>query len=145
MEPKQSQKGKKRGKMAFYGMPLIFGVFLFSPFHPAKAAILFQNDEFATVESSNLVINSDDESSGDLIIQFGQTLGETLMWNSVSSRFEFSDDLDLTGNQLTTFRVENAAAMPGGAGGLGAGGIGRVVELTATDSVAPGCTGPSCS
>jgi hypothetical protein len=112
---------------------------------PASATILFQNDDFATVESNSILLNSDNESSNDIIIQFGAALGKTIRWSISNSRFEISDNLDLTNNQLTTARVENVAAMPGGAGGLGAGGTGRIVELTAIDNVAPGCTPTACT
>ncbi len=126
------------------GLTVFLGIMLAQPL-VANAAILFQNDSFATVESDSMVINSDNESSGNIIMQFGQTLGEYLQWNSSNTRFELSDDLDLGSNQLTSARMENVSALPGGAGGLGVGGTGRVVELTATDTVAPGCTVlPNC-
>ncbi|MBN2087194.1 hypothetical protein JW758_02500 [Candidatus Peregrinibacteria bacterium] len=41
--------------------------------------------------------------------------------------------------------IENVSALPGGAGGLGAGGEGRLVILDTTDSTAPGCTSTPCS
>ncbi|MBU0667656.1 hypothetical protein KJ951_03730 [Patescibacteria group bacterium] len=111
----------------------------------ANASILFQDDSFYDVDSSGLLLDFLDQASGDIVIQFGQTLAETLKWSSANSRFELSDDLDLTNNQLTTARMENVSAMPGGGGGLGAAGTGRLVQLTTTDSIAPGCTGPSCT
>lgn len=111
----------------------------------ARATILFQNDDFATVESNSILLNSDNEASSDIVIQFGAALGKTIRWSILNSRFEISDNLDLTNNQLTTARVENVAAMPGGAGGLGSGGTGRIVELTAIDNVAPGCTPTACT
>ena len=111
----------------------------------ADAKIVFQNDDFDTVFSDGLILDFDDQATGDIIIQFGSLLGETLRWSAANSRFELSGDLDLGNNQLTTARVENVAALPGGGAGLGAGGIGRIVELTVTDSTAPGCTiVPNC-
>ncbi len=127
------------------GLTVFLGIILALP-QVAECAILFQNDSFATVESDSMVINSDNESSGNIILQFGQTLGEYLQWNSSNTRFELSDDLDIGSNQLTSARMENVSALPGGAGGLGAGGTGRIVQLTATDSTAPGCTvSPYCT
>lgn len=108
-------------------------------------AILFQDDTFGTVESDSLVIDSNNNNAGNIILQFGTTLAKTLLYSQSNSRFEFNANLDLSNYQLSTARVENVAAMPGGAGGLGAGGTGRIVELTVTDSIAPGCTGPSCT
>jgi len=106
--------------------------------------IVFQDDTFATINSDNLIIDNNDTNAGNIAVQFGKTLSKTLLYSQSNSRFELNAGLDLNNFQLSTARVENVAAMPGGAGGLGAGGTGRIVELTATDSIAPGCTGPSC-
>jgi|GEM_PF-2222914 len=110
----------------------------------ARAAILFQDDNFGTVDSDNLVIDSNNTNGGNIVLQFGTTLAKTLLYSQANSRFEFNANVDLTNNQLSTARMENVAALPGGAGGLGAGGKGRLVQLTATDSVAPGCISPTC-
>ena len=117
---------------------------------PAHAAtILFQDDNFGTVDSDNLVIDNNDSNGGNIILQFGTTLAKTLLYSQSNSRFEVNASLDLGNNQLSTARVENVTGpspgLPGGAGGLGAGGIGRIVHLSGTDAVAPGCTGPSCT
>jgi hypothetical protein len=117
--------------------------FYFAP--SANAAILFQNEDFAAIPSSSIILNGDDESSGDILIQFGLTLGEALKWSASNTRFEFTNNLDLTNHQLSSVRIENVTAMPGGAVGLGSGGTGRIVELTVTDTTAPGCTvSPFC-
>lgn len=107
-------------------------------------SILFQNDTFETVESSGVLIDSDN-TGGDLTLQFGATLGKYIKWSTGNTRFEINGNVDMGNNQISTFRVENVASMPGGAGGLTASDKGRIVELTAIDSTAPGCTGPSCS
>jgi|GEM_PF-3343587 len=111
----------------------------------AHAAILFQNDDFTTIESSNLLINSDNETGGNMSIQFGSAINETITWDNSLTRFVFSDDIDINNNEVFQFRAENTAALPGGAGGLGLTAKGRIVELTSTDSIAPGCTSPSCT
>ncbi|MCA9373637.1 MAG: hypothetical protein R3B71_03825 [Candidatus Gracilibacteria bacterium] len=113
-------------------------------FHQTNAAILFQDDSFADVESGGLVLDFLDQATGNITIQFGSTLGEFIQWNATDLRFEISDDIDLNSNQIVEARVENVTAMPGGALGLGVGGTGRIVQLTAVDSIAPGCTGPNC-
>lgn len=108
----------------------------------ADARILFQDDSFSDVESDGIIIDAIGDASGDIIIQFGSLIGETLAWSASNNRFELSDDLDLGGNQLTTARFENVASLPT----LGAGDIGRVVQLTAIDSAATGCTtSPFCN
>lgn len=114
--------------------------------HPlsANAVILFQNDTTATFPGSNLLINSSDHS-GDIIIQFGSALGESIRWSDADGWFEVSNNLSLSSNQLLEFRLHNASSLPGGAGGPGAGAIGQIVQLTSTDSTAPGCTVSSCA
>ncbi|MGL5830926.1 MAG: choice-of-anchor Q domain-containing protein, partial [Candidatus Altimarinota bacterium] len=106
--------------------------------------ILFQNDDFATVYSDSLVINSDDQAAGDISVKFGNTIAESLTWDVSESEFNLSAGLDLNSNQLTSFRTENATAFPGGAPGLGGGGTGRLIMLTSSDNVAPGCTPTPC-
>ncbi len=111
----------------------------------ASANILFQDDNFATVYSGGILINSNDSYSGDIAIQFGSALGKSIAWSAANTRFEINAGLDMGNYELSTARVENVAALPGGAGGLGLGGTGRIVSLTVTDSIAPGCTSPSCT
>jgi predicted outer membrane repeat protein len=125
--------------------PLSVTSFTISPPSSPRGRILFQNDDFAQVFSDNLVINSDDEATGDISIKFGNTIAQTLSWDVSDSKFNLSSSLDLNSNQLTSFRAENVAALPGGGGGLGSGGTGRLVMLTSTDSTAPGCTVTSCT
>lgn len=117
---------------------------LLSGVQQSNAAILFQDDNFADVDSEGLILDSLDQATGNITIQFGSTLGEFIQWNATDLRFEVSDSIDFNSNQIIEARIENIAAMPGGAGGLGAPGTGRIVQLTAVDTIAPGCTGPSC-
>ena len=111
----------------------------------ARAAILFQNDDFATVESSGVIINSDNEATGDIIMQFGSSLAKTLKYSSTNSRFEFNDKVDMTNHEITSFRVENVV-LPALMGSPGPAAIGKIVQLTGSgsDGSSPGCTGPSC-
>lgn len=111
----------------------------------ASAYILFQDDDFATIYSGGIIINSNDTYAGDIAIQFGNTLGKSIIWSAANTRFEINAGLDMGNYELSTARIENVAALPGGASGLGVGGTGRVVSLTVTDSIAPGCTSPSCT
>ncbi len=106
--------------------------------------ILFQNDTFDTVESNGILIDTDNTAT-DITLQFGNTLAEYIKWNSTNTRFEFSDDIDLLSNQIYNARLENITALPGGASGLGMSGTGRIVQLTVTDTIAPGCTVTSCT
>lgn len=118
---------------------------IFSALLPATvyAGILYDGAQTGGVTiDDSIIIDYDESSTGNRDLQFGGT-STFLRWTG--TQFQFSNDVDLNSNQIKSVRIENVAAMPGGAGGLGSGGTGRVVELTATDSVAPGCTGPSCT
>jgi len=111
----------------------------------ANAAIIFQNDDLGDFASDGIILDVDDQATDSIMIQFGTTIAETIKWSIGNARFEISNNVDLTNHQLTTARMENVAALPGGAPGLGAGGLGRFVVLTAIDSTAPGCTPTSCN
>ena len=128
-------------------MGVMFSIILGNASTVHAYSILFQDDNFATVESDSLVIDSNNTNAGNIILQFGQTLAKTLLYSQANSRFEFNSNVDLTNNQLSTARIENVAALPGGAGGPpgGVAAKGRIVQLTAIDGVAPGCVSPTCS
>jgi len=123
-------------------MAFILSALLFAS--TAHARILFEDDVFAGVTSEGIILDMYDQATGDIVIQFGTLLGETIKWNATNSNFEFSAGVDLANNQLTTARIENVVALPGGATGLDAEGIGRLVQLTATETTAPGCTTFAC-
>lgn len=108
----------------------------------AQAALLFQEDTFSTIDSDGIILDNNNNTGGDISIQFGATLAETIKWNG--SDFEFSDAIDLNSNQVIEARLENLAALPGGASGPGAV-TGRIVQLTSADSTAPGCTAEPCA
>lgn len=46
--------------------------------------------------SSNTYILDADDTGGDITLQFGATLAETIKWNSINVSFEFSDNLDIS-------------------------------------------------
>jgi hypothetical protein len=111
------------------------------------AAIIFQNDDFATIESTGIILNSDGENlpSANTTIQFGSALN-AITWDNTLTRFVFNRSIDISNNQAYNFRVENVVlpALMGNAGSA----VGKIVELTGTgtDSLSPGCTGgPACS
>jgi hypothetical protein len=54
----------------------------------------------------------DNNDSGDVILQFGDTLGEYLQWDSVNIRFSLSDSLSFENNEIEEVRLENLAAAP---------------------------------
>ncbi len=111
----------------------------------SATAIIFQNDDSGDFASDGIVLDVDNQASDSVFIQFGTSIAETLKWSIANDQFELSNDLDLTDHQLKTARMENVAALPGGSLGLSTSSTGRFVLLTATDSVAPGCTTVSCA
>ena len=72
--------------------------------------ILIINSDY--IEEDNTYIFDADDSGGDIELRFGASLGEYLKWDSLNNTFKFSDDLDLSGNQLTNFRIDNLASAP---------------------------------
>lgn len=53
-----------------------------------------------------LTLDSDD-TTGDLTLQFGKTLGKTLTWDESETAFAFNDDLQITGDLDLTGQVNN--------------------------------------
>lgn len=74
--------------------------------------------------------------AGDVRLQFGDTLAEFLQWDSASSRFSLSDDLDLGNNEIENVRLENLASAPA----CGASTSGKIYFNT-TDNDAYTCNG----
>ncbi len=57
--------------------------------------------------STNIVILDEDDSGGDVSLQFGSSLSEYLRWDDTNQWFVLSDDLYIEGNEFIDFRVEN--------------------------------------
>lgn len=132
---------KNKNNQIFYSILAIL-IFIISSNYVHAGLIYDGTDAGGVTNNDNFTIDFD-ESSTNRDLQFGNS-SNYIRWNGTN--FIVSHDLDLNSNQLKTARVENVSSMPGGAGGLGSGGKGRIVELTATDSTAPGCTGsPYCT
>lgn len=53
-------------------------------------------DNLTGTDSNTFVLDQDD-TTGDVILQFGNTLAESLRWDSVNNRFVLSDDLYIDG------------------------------------------------
>jgi len=108
---------------------------------PANAKIIFKN-EFVISDNGmdTFIIDAGDDVSGDVSLQFGNTLAETLTFDTSNNWFAFSDDVNFSDNKLLSAEIENVSVLPGGAPGLGVAGTGRIVISDTLDSVAPGCT-----
>lgn len=55
---------------------------------------------------ANVFTLDTDDTGGNVTIQFGTTLAETLTWNNTATRFEFSDDLYLPATLVVTGNVD---------------------------------------
>jgi hypothetical protein len=115
---------------------------------PANAALVFTNDVFQNEASIFRIGQGYDAATSDIQLQFGTTNTENFMWSQADNAFKFSNDINLNSNQMINARIENANganSLPGGVAGPGIGARGRIVQLTGTDTVAPGCTlSPNC-
>lgn len=107
----------------------------------AMAGVLYDGADTGGVTNDDIFTIDYDQNAAQSELRFGDS-SNFLRWDG--SQFNISNDLDLSSNEIKSARMENVSAMPGGAGGLGLGATGRLVQLTVADAVAPGCTGPIC-
>jgi len=123
-------------------LSLVLGVAL-----PANASLVFTNDVFQN-EANIFRIGQGydaDASGSNLKLEFGTTNTKTFMWDQANNSFNFSNDVSFGENKMLSAELEPVSALPGGAGGLGPTGEGRVVILNLQDQIAPGCTlAPYC-
>ncbi len=61
------------------------------------------------LENGNHLILDADDTGGDVFLQFGNTLGESLSWDSANARFNLSNNLNVEGNISLTGNVEMQA------------------------------------
>lgn len=61
---------------------------------------------------TTVFVLGDQNDSGDVVLQFGDTLGEYLQWDSANSRFSLSDGLSFENNEIEDVRLENLSAAP---------------------------------
>ena len=94
-----------------------------------------EGESDVTFSANNLTLDGDD-TGGDVQLQFGQTLGESLQWDDANTRFSLSDDLDITDNELINVRIENQVSAPL----CDASGEGRIYFNT-TDKLTYSCDG----
>jgi hypothetical protein len=75
----------------------------------AQGVLLINTD--ITENENNLILDADN-SGGDITLQFGGTLNKYLRWDAVNSYFSFNDDINLQGNEIQDFKIENRTAAP---------------------------------
>jgi len=66
------------------------------------------NDNVANLggTNANAFILDQDDTGGNVVLQFGTTLNEQFYWDEVGSTFVLTDDLDITGNITLTGTVD---------------------------------------
>lgn len=103
-------------------------LWLFTGIHLSQARILlFQDDDFATVDSSSIVLGSNDAGASNTSIRFGNdgTPSEngTITWNISTNRFGIDKPIDITGALTATGNISTS-----GSGTITSAGL-----LTASD------------
>lgn len=118
-----------------------FGTTLLIAANPTHAKIVFKS-EFLIEDNGadTFIIDSGDDITGNIALQFGNSLSETITFDITNNWFEFSNDISLNENKLLEAEIENVSALPDGATGLGTAGTGRIVISDTIDMIAPGCT-----
>ena len=58
-----------------------------------------EQEDDVTFSANNLTLDGDD-TGGNVQLQFGETLSESLEWDSANARFSLSDSLNLSDNEL---------------------------------------------
>ncbi|HID92152.1 TPA: hypothetical protein EYG96_02125 [Candidatus Gracilibacteria bacterium] len=61
------------------------------------------------LENGNHLVLDADNTGGDIFLQFGNTLGESLSWDSANSRFNLTNSLNVEGNISLTGNIEMQA------------------------------------
>jgi len=70
-----------------------------------------EQEDDVTFSANNLTLDGDD-TGGNIELQFGSALSESLQWDDANTRFSLSDSLDLQSNELIDIRIENLATPP---------------------------------
>jgi hypothetical protein len=77
--------------------------------------LIYRGDDTIGFQEDTLILDEDHIGIGDITLQFGNdalaTL-EAITWNNLDSRFDFSDDINLGGNEIQDFKVEQLADAP---------------------------------
>lgn len=84
----------------------------------------------------NGIILDANDSGGDIKLQFGNTLNKYLQWDDTNQYFSFNDDINLGGNEIMDFKLENLSSPPS----CNSASAGRMYHDT-TDSKTYVCNG----
>lgn len=88
--------------------------FVISTAAPVQAAILFQDDTFADIESDFLRVGSNDAGAVDTGIQFGNDVtpseNGTITWDITTNSFNFDNTVNITGGLSADGQVDFSSA-----------------------------------
>lgn len=77
-----------------------------------NAEILYDGADTSGVTTDDqYIIDYDDTSTGNITLSFGSAGTRYLRFDTVNSRFQISNDLDLQSNQLINARIQNVAVL----------------------------------
>ncbi len=103
---------------------LIIFLFLSLEISFGEESPIYIGEEQVGFEQSILVINQED-NPGNIKLQFGGNLNKYLLWDDGNSYFLFSHDLNLSGNQIINYRMENVDGLVTGHPECSANFLGR--------------------
>jgi hypothetical protein len=72
---------------------------------------IFRGDTSSGISQQTFIIDENNQFD-DLKLQFGNALDEYIQWDNDASQFQISNNLDLLGNEISDFRVENLPSAP---------------------------------
>ncbi len=78
-----------------------------------EARLVFPTLENAT-NADNYILDNDDSASEYIDLEFGSSLSSRFRYDKLSDNFNVNKNLDLSGNELTSFRVENVDSVAEG-------------------------------
>jgi len=80
---------------------------------PAYARIILETEYLFENSGNAWILDSLDDVTGDLTLQFGNSLGETITFDTTNSEFDISNNLNLGQNQLIDVVIDNLSTAPG--------------------------------
>lgn len=92
---------------------LITLIFLSQMAMPAYAQVIFESEYLLENAGSTWVIDAQDDVTGDVTLQFGNTLNKTINYDTANSWFEFNDNISLGQNEIKNVVIDNLAGAPG--------------------------------
>jgi len=91
--------------------PIITSIFLIIILitQTTYARIIFESEFMLENDGNSWVIDSRDDVTGDITLQFGNTLAKTLTWDNTNIQFSFSDSLKINGDLKVSGGFEDSS------------------------------------